>query len=139
MEDVAMSDLSAEHANFYERFKSFWAAPSGERVLEIIAPDAVIHFTGAGHMSGRDYAAWMGEALARFEGLAVTPMDSAGNRDMLYIAWEASADMHGERRTYRGVDRFRLRDGMAIEEHVIFDSAVLTPAGRVGIDKGSAG
>ena len=79
-----MSDLSAEHANFYERFKSFWAAPSGERVLQIIAPDAVIHFTGAGHMSGRDYAAWTGEALARFEGLAVTPMDCAGNRRMFW-------------------------------------------------------
>jgi hypothetical protein len=30
--------------------------------------------------------------------------------------------------TYLGVDRFRLANGMAIEEQVIFDSAVLQPA-----------
>lgn len=132
---MSVASLSTEHADFFERFKSYWAAPTGERVLEIIAPDATIHFTGAGYMSGKDYAAWMGETLANLEALEVTPMDAAGNGEMLYIAWEASADIHSERRTYRGVDRFRLKDGMAIEEHVIFDSAVLTPEGRGGIEQ----
>ena len=127
--------LSAEHADFYERFKSYWAAPSGERVLEIIAPDATIHFTGAGYMSGRDYAEWMSETLAGMENMVVTPMDCAGSGEMLYIAWECAADLHGERRTYRGVDRFRIRNGMAVEEHVIFDSAVLMPEGRGGIEQ----
>ncbi len=124
-----------EHADFYERFCAFWKDPSGERVLEIIAPDASIHFTGAGFMSGTQYAAFMGETLAALEELVVTPMDCAGNGDMLYIAWEAAANIHGERRTYRGVDRFRLKDGMAVEEHVIFDSAVLLPEGRGGIEQ----
>ncbi|MEM9840204.1 MAG: nuclear transport factor 2 family protein [Pseudomonadota bacterium] len=132
-----MSDknLSPEHQDFYRRFKSFWAAPSGERVAEVIAPDATIHFTGAGIMSGTDYADWMGETLAQMADMTVTPLDCAGNGDMLYIAWETSAIIHGLRRTYRGVDRFRLKDGMAIEEHVIFDSAVLTPEGRGGIEQ----
>ena len=62
-------------------------------------------------------------------------MDCAGIGDMLYIAWETSATNHGGRRTYRGVDRFRLKDGIAVEEHVIFDSAVLTPEGRGGIEQ----
>ena len=132
-----MSDtnLTSEHQDFYERFKSFWAAPSGTRVPEVIAPDAKIHFTGAGIMSGADYADWMGETLAQMEDMTVTPLDCAGNGDMLYIAWETSAMIYGERRIYRGVDRFRLKDGMAIEEHVIFDSAVLTPEGRGGIEQ----
>ena len=132
---MSNSSLSVAHADFFERFKSFWAAPSGERVLEIIAPDATIHFTGAGYMTGRDYATWMGEALVNLDALQVTPIDCAGNGNMLYIAWEASANLHGERRIYRGVDRFRLEDGMAVEEHVIFDSAVLTPEGRGGIEQ----
>lgn len=132
---MSNTSLSPEHVDFYERFKSFWAAPSGERVLEIISPEATIHFTGAGFMSGREYAEWMRETLASLEELVVTPMDCAGNGDMLYIAWESSANIHGERRTYRGVDRFRLKDGMAVEEHVIFDSAVLTPEGRGGIEQ----
>ena len=131
-----MSDanLSQEHRDFFERFQSFWAAPSGDRVPELIAPDAKIHFTGAGTMSGADYAGWMAETLASMESMKVTPLDCAGNGDMLYIAWESSAIIHGSRRTYTGVDRFRIKDGMAIEEHVIFDSAVLTPEGAVGAE-----
>jgi hypothetical protein len=42
--------------------------------------------------------------------LTVTPLDCA-------------------RRKYLGVDRFRIRNGMAIEEHVVFDTAVLRSAG----------
>ncbi|MHA7820915.1 MAG: nuclear transport factor 2 family protein [Erythrobacter sp.] len=119
---------------FLSTLPVFWANPSGDRVGEVIAPDARIHFTGAGEMSGTDYAHWMGETLAAMEEMTVTPLDCAGNGDRLYIAWETSAMIHGKRRTYRGVDRFRIRDGMAVEEHVIFDSAVLTPEGRGGIE-----
>ncbi|MGP1284119.1 MAG: nuclear transport factor 2 family protein [Parasphingopyxis sp.] len=132
---MADTCLTSEQEDFYERFKSFWAAPSGARVPEVIAPDATIHFTGAGTMSGTAYAEWMTETLAAMEDMTVTPLDCAGNGDMLYIAWETSAMIHGSRRTYRGVDRFRLKDGMAIEEYVIFDSAVLTPEGRGGIEQ----
>lgn len=119
--------LSPEHRDFFERFKSFWAAPSGPRVAELIAPDATIHFTGAGTFSGLEYREVMAGMLASMVDLTVTPLDCAGNGERLYIAWEASAVMHGVRRTYLGVDRFRLKDGMAIEEQVIFDSAVLLP------------
>lgn len=129
------TNLTPEHLDFYERFKSFWAAPSGARVPELIAPDAAIHFTGAGTMSGAAYADWMAETLSAMQEMTVSPLDCAGRDDMLYIAWETTATINGERRTYLGVDRFRLRDGMAIEEHVIFDSAVLTPEGRAGIER----
>ena len=132
---MTAANLSAEHQDFYDRFQSFWAAPSGERVPELIAPDAQIHFTGAGFMSGTEYARWMSETLATMQNMTVTPMDCAGNGDMLYIAWETSAELYGEQRVYRGVDRFRIKDGMAVEEHVIFDSAVLTPEGRGGIEQ----
>ena len=135
MTDAELAHLSDEHRDFYARFQSFWAAPSGARVAELIAPDASIHFTGAGVMSGAVYAGAMGQMLEQMEELTVTPMDCAGNGDRLYIAWETSVRIHGETRVYRGVDRFRIRDGMAIEEHVIFDSAVLTPEGRGGIER----
>jgi predicted SnoaL-like aldol condensation-catalyzing enzyme len=126
--------LTPEHREFYERFRSFWAAPSGERVAEIIAPDAKIHFTGNPTMSGADYIDYMAGMLAAFPGMTVTPLDCAGNGDMLYIAWETSSVIHGQQRTFLGVDRFRIVDGMAVEEHIVFDSAVLQPEGRPGID-----
>lgn len=126
--------LTPEHLDFFERFKSFWAAPTGARVAEMIAPDAVIHFTGSPPMSGSDYIAYMDGMLATFPGMKVTPLDCAANADMLYIAWETSSVIHGNPRKFLGVDRFRIVDGMAVEEHIVFDSAVLQPEGRPGID-----
>jgi SnoaL-like domain len=134
MSNIATSSLTPEHRDFYERFKSFWAAPSGPRVAEIIAPHAKIHFTGQATMSGTDYIDYMSGMLATFADMTVTPLDCAGAGDRLYIAWETSSIIHGEQRKFLGVDRFRIIDGMAVEEHVIFDSAVLQPEGRPGID-----
>lgn len=131
-----MSDmtLTPEHSQFYERFKSFWAAPSGQRVAEIISFDAKIHFTGSPTISGAEYIDYMDGMLAAFPGMIVTPLDCAGHGDMLYIAWETSSVIHGKPRTFLGIDRFRIKDGMAVEEHIVFDSAVLSSEGRPGID-----
>jgi len=119
---------SPEHQDFYQRFCSFWNAPSGPRVAEIIAPDATIHFSGQGTFSGADYVVAMADILASVNQLKVTPIDFAGNDDVIYIYWNASADFEGETRKWLGVDRFRIKDGMAVEEHIIFDPAVLEPA-----------
>ena len=127
MADNPVASLTPEHQDFYERFQSFWAAPSGKRIPELIAPEATIHFPGAGTFSGADYGAVMGEMLTTRADMQVTPLDCAGNGDRLYIAWESSASINGERRTWMGVDRFLIKNGMAIEEQVIFDSAVLQP------------
>lgn len=128
MTDRPTTSLTPEHLDFYSRFKSFWAAPTGPRVAELIAPDATIHFTGAGTFSGAEYINVMQGMLDAMVDLKVTPLDCAGDGDRLYIFWETSAVINGEPRTYKGVDRFRLAAGMAIEEYVIFDSAVLLPS-----------
>lgn len=127
MSDNSTASLTPEHQDFFERFKSFWAVPSGPRVAELIAPDAKIHFTGAGTFSGTEYIDVMANMLASMVDMTVKPLDCAGNGDRLYISWESSAVIDGTPRTWLGVDRFRIKNGMAIEEHVIFDSAVLQP------------
>jgi SnoaL-like domain len=127
MTNATATGLSPEHQDFFDRFQSFWAAPSGARVPELIAPDAIISFTGAGTFTGAEYVDVMQAMLDGMVDLKVTPLDCAGNGDRLYIAWQTSAFMHGETRTYLGVDRFRLANGLAIEEQVIFDSAILLP------------
>lgn len=131
---MTATSLTPEHLTFFERFKSFWAAPSGARVAELIVADARIHFTGQPPMSGADYIGYMDAMIAAFPGMTVTPLDCAGIGEMLYIAWETSSEIHGKQRKFLGVDRFRIVDGMAVEEHIIFDSAVLQPEGRPGID-----
>ena len=65
--------------------------------------------------------------FAKFPGMTVTPVDCAGNGNMLYIAWETSSVIHGKQRKFLGMDRFQIVNGMAVEEHIIFDSAVLQP------------
>lgn len=117
--------IAREHHEFYERFQSFWAAPTGARVAELIAPHAQVHFTGAGTMPGAAYVEWMANLLARLPDLVVTPVDYAGSGELIYIFWRAAATMNGAHRKYYGVDRFRIENGMAVEEHVIFDSATL--------------
>ena len=134
MTNGAKTPLTPEHRDFYERFKSFWSAPSGSRVAELIRADAKIHFTGSPSITGAEYIGYMDGMLATFPGMTVTPLDCAGNGDMLYIAWETSSVIHGKKRKFLGVDRFRIVEGMAVEEHIIFDSAVLSPQGRPGID-----
>lgn len=129
MSETKASTLTPEHRDFYERFKSFWAAPSGPRVAEIIAPDAKIHFTGAGTFSGADYVHHMQGMLDAYPEMKVRALDCAGDGERLYIFWETTNVIDGKPRTFVGVDRFRLANGMAIEEHVIFDSAVLQAAG----------
>lgn len=129
MHDKHATSLTAEHRDFFERFKSFWAAPSGPRVAEIIAPDAEIHFSGGGTFSGTDYIQNMQAMLDANPDMKVTALDCAGDGERLYIFWETANVINGVPLTFVGVDRFRLANGMAVEEHVIFDSAVLQPAG----------
>lgn len=129
MNAAANASLSAGHADFYARFQSFWAAPTGARVAELIAPAATIHFSGVGSFTGAEYIDVMAGILGSMEKFVVTPLDCAGAGDLLYIFWQASARIGGEVRTWPGIDRMRIVDGMAIEEHVVFDSAVLQPGG----------
>lgn len=129
MTGAAMIAPSAAHADFYARFQSFWSAPSGPRVAELIAPHAVVHFSGIGSFSGAEYIEVMAGILGSMESFAVTPVDCAGSGDLLYIFWQATARIGSEMRTWPGIDRMRIVDGMAVEEHVVFDSAVLQPGG----------
>ena len=127
MNQQSHTSLTPEHAEFYARFQSFWLAPTGARVAELIAPQASIHFSGIGTFSGAEYIDVMAGILSSMVEFELTPLDCAGEGDLLYIFWEASARIGDAKRTWQGVDRMRIASGMAIEEYVIFDSAVLQP------------
>ncbi|MEM9063871.1 MAG: nuclear transport factor 2 family protein [Planctomycetota bacterium] len=123
---LAADDRAADHRAFWEWFKTFWAEPSGERVAERFLPDSRIHFTGIGTITGAEYIGIMDGLLAAQPELKVTPVDYAGSGDIVYIHWRATSTIDGARRAWYGVDRFRLNDhGMVVEEHVIYDSALL--------------
>ena len=74
MTATAITALSAEHADFYARFQSFWAAPTGPRVAELIPPDAVNPFSGVGSFSGTEYNAVRAVMPGSTEGFTVPPL-----------------------------------------------------------------
>jgi predicted SnoaL-like aldol condensation-catalyzing enzyme len=122
---VNQATISNHHREFFAWFQAFWAAPSGAKVAEKFLPHAQIHFTGVGTMSGAAYVDWMTNLIAAQPDLVVTPLDYAGAGEIVYIHWKAASTINGALRKWYGVDRFRLQNGMVIEEHVIFDSAML--------------
>lgn len=127
MNEGQPGSTASGHRDFFERFKSFWAAPTGPRVAELIAPSATIHFTGVGTFSGAEYVDVMSGILDSMPDMKVEPVDYAGDRERLYIFWKAAATIGGATRTWVGVDRFVISDGLAVEEFVIFDATALQP------------
>jgi hypothetical protein len=119
-------DLSEEKQDFLRRFESFWSKPSGSRVRELIAADAQIHFAGQGMVSGEEYVGLMDAMLAGVETIEVNVVDYAERGDRLFIFWSASRLADGKRLSWHGVDRFRIENGMAVEEQVIFDTQVMS-------------
>lgn len=119
-------DLSEEKQDFLRRFESFWSKPSGARIRELFAPDAQVHFAGQGTVSGEEYVGLMDAILSGVDSIEVDVMDYAERGDRLFIFWSATNSVGGKQTTWHGVDRFRIENGMAVEEQVIFDTAVLS-------------
>jgi steroid delta-isomerase-like uncharacterized protein len=113
---------------FVDRFRSFWAAPAGTRVPDLIAPEAVVYWPGAEPMSGETYAARMDTMLQLVPGMTLEVVDHALTDDLLFIFWRAHVTLGERALDWTGVDRFRLRDGRAIEEVVTFDTQLLRDA-----------
>lgn len=114
--------------DFVERFKAFWAAPDGARVPDLIAPDAVVHWPGTEPMSGATYPAHMDAMLKLVPGMTLTVVDHARADDLLFIFWRAQVTIGERSLDWTGVDRFRLRNGRAIEEFITFDTQPLREA-----------
>lgn len=119
-------DLSEEKQDFLRRFESFWAEPSGARVRELFKPDAQVHFAGQGTVSGEEYVGLMDAILSGVESIQVDVIDYAERGDRLYIFWNATRVADGKQLSWHGVDRFRIENGMAVEEQVMFDTQVLS-------------
>ncbi len=119
-------DLSEEKQDFLRRFESFWSDPSGPRVRELFKPDAQVNFAGQGTVSGEEYVGLMDAILADADSVQVDVVDYAERGDRLFIFWHAKRIAGGKEISWHGVDRFRIENGMAVEEQVIFDTQVLS-------------
>ena len=119
----------ADVQEFITRFAAAWAARDGEAFLALWHPDGVLHSP----LYDRPVA---GKELGRLTDLVreTAPdhvwqlLDWTARGDVVVVEWQATRTAGGRRVDWRGVDKFRLRDGRIVEERVYFDSAPLRAA-----------
>ncbi|MCF8531943.1 MAG: nuclear transport factor 2 family protein [Reyranella sp.] len=116
----------ADVQEFIARFAAAWAARDGEAFLALWHPDGVLNSP----LYDRPVA---GEELGRLTDLLreMAPdhvwqlLDWAARGDVVVVEWQATRLVGGRRVDWRGVDKFRLREGRIVEERVYFDTAPL--------------
>ncbi|MGO8921285.1 MAG: nuclear transport factor 2 family protein [Stellaceae bacterium] len=116
----------AEIQDFITKFAAAWAARDGAAFLALWHPDGVLHYPLvdrplAGAEIGRLNAA-QSEAAPD---LVWQLLDWASRGDVVIVEWQCSRSLAGKRFDWRGVDKFRVRDGKIAEERVYMDTAML--------------
>jgi steroid delta-isomerase-like uncharacterized protein len=127
---VALAELrpsgqDAAGEDFVARFKRFWAAPDPAKVPELVAEDAIAYWPGFPPVSGADYPDHIALLLSLVRD-RVTEVDAhAVAGAYVFLSWRSRGVINDRPVEWRGIDRFRLRDGKAIEILVAFDTAAL--------------
>jgi ketosteroid isomerase-like protein len=119
----------AEIQEFVTKFAAAWAAPDGDAFLKLWHADGVLRTPYAGR-------AIAGSELKRLNDLYKEQapdmvwqlLDWTSRGDVVIVEWQNSRIVGGRRFDFRGVDKFRLRDGKIIEEVVYADTAPLRAA-----------
>lgn len=118
--------------DFVTRFAAAWAARDGEAFLALWHPDGTLHSP----LYDRPVA---GKEMGRLTDLVRTAapdhvwqlLDWTWRGDVAVVEWQATRTADGQRLDWRGVDKFRLRDGRIVEERVYMDTAMLRAARSV--------
>jgi ketosteroid isomerase-like protein len=116
----------AEMQDFVSRFARAWAARDGDAFLALWHADGVLHTP----LVDRPVA---GSELGRLNDvqnkaapdLVWQLLDWMAQGDSVLIEWQVTRFADGQRLDWRGVDKFRLRDGKIVEEVVYQDTAPL--------------
>jgi len=118
-----------DHQDFVTRFAAAWAARDGEAFLALWHADGVLHSP----LYDRPVA---GRELGRLTDIVreTAPdqvwqlLDWTARGDVVIIEWQSTRIVGSRRFDWRGVDKFRLKDGRILEERVYMDTAPLRAA-----------
>lgn len=120
--------------SFITKFAAAWAARDGAAFLALWHPDGVLHYPLAGRLIAGDELARLNEVqLESAPDLVWQLLDWTWRADVVIVEWQSSRVFDGKRFDWRGVDKFRLKDGKIVEEWVYMDTALLR-ALRSGTD-----
>ena len=124
-----MTDIEIQ--DFVTRFAAAWAARDGEAFLALWHPEGWLHSPLYDRpVAGRELGRLTEIVRERAPDSVWQLLDWTGRGDTVIVEWQNTRTAGGKRFDWRGVDKFRLRDGKIIEERVYTDTAPLRAAAK---------
>jgi ketosteroid isomerase-like protein len=130
----------SDGSEFVERFAAAWASSDTDRLLALLTDDVVLRQpmvpTTVGKTAARDAFTRL---FVAFPGLTATVHRWAAEDDLVFIEFTLRCKFGGRELSWPAVDRFLLRDGLAVERVNYFDALALflkiltRPAGWPGL------
>jgi ketosteroid isomerase-like protein len=116
----------AEVQEFVTRFAAAWAARDGNAFLELWHPDGLLDTPLVNRrVKGSELARLLEVQTAAAPDFVWQLLDWTSRGDVVVIEWQTTRNVGGVRFEWRGVDKFRIREGKIIEERVYSDTAPL--------------
>jgi len=115
-----------EVQDFVTRFAAAWAARDGNAFLELWHGDGTLTTPLVNRpIKGSELAKLLEVQTASAPDFVWQLLDWTSRGNVVIIEWQTTRDVEGRRFEWRGVDKFRLRDGKIAEEVVYSDTAPL--------------
>ena len=121
-----MTDADVEA--FVLKFAAAWATRDADQFLALWHPDGILRTPFVGRPVAGSELGKLTEVQAQKSRTVWQLIDWASRGDVVIIEWQNSGFADGKRFDFRGVDKFRLRDGKIAEEIVYADTAPLRAA-----------
>ena len=119
-----MTDNAIE--DFVTRFAAAWAARDGAAFAALWHADGVLHYPLTDRpLVGAEIARLNAVQREAAPDLVWQLLDWTARGDVVIVEWQSTRLLAGERFDWRGVDKFRLKDGKISEERVYMDTAPL--------------
>jgi ketosteroid isomerase-like protein len=116
----------AEVQEFVTRFAAAWAARDGNAFLELWHPDGLLDTPLVNRqVKGSEFGRLMAVQTSAAPDFVWQLLDWTSRGDVVVIEWQTTRNVNGLRFEWRGVDKFRIRQGKIIEERVYSDTAPL--------------
>jgi ketosteroid isomerase-like protein len=115
-----------ELQDFVTRFAAAWAARDGDAFLDLWHPEGTLNTPMVGRtVKGNELKRLMEVQKAAAPDFVWQLLNWTSRGDVVIIEWQTTRIVNGARFDWRGVDKFRIRDGKIAEEVVYCDTAPL--------------
>jgi ketosteroid isomerase-like protein len=119
-----------EVQDFVTRFAAAWAARDGKAFLDLWHPDGMLYTPLVNRpVAGNELARLLEVQMTAAPDFVWQLLDWTSRGDVVIIEWQTTRHVNGVRFEWRGVDKFRIRDGRIAEERVYSDTAPLRAFG----------